>query len=107
MEILNKASEEGKTVRQIRKEEKGAEAYRKKQTPASNNQKFQEWYWRPKGGRFDLTIRNYNTNLLRGREREQGIKTKMRVKLAAKMLIIAWTLMKKKEPFNPNYLNNK
>ena len=50
---------------------------------------------------------NYYTNLLRGREREQGIKTKMRVKLAAKMLIIAWTLMKKKEPFNPNYLNKE
>jgi hypothetical protein len=28
----------------------------------------------------------------------------MRVKLAAKLLIIAWTLMKKKEPFNPDYL---
>ena len=28
---------------------------------------------------------------------------KMRVKLAAKMLIIAWTLMKKKEAFNPEY----
>jgi hypothetical protein len=26
------------------------------------------------------------------------------VKLAAKLLIIAWTLMKKKEPFNPDYL---
>jgi hypothetical protein len=25
----------------------------------------------------------------------------MRVKLAAKMLIIAWTLMKKREVFNP------
>jgi len=24
--------------------------------------------------------------------------------LAAKLLIIAWTLMKKKEPFNPDYL---
>ena len=41
----------------------------------------------------------YYTNKLRGREREKGIKTKMRVKLAAKMLIIAWTLMKKKEAF--------
>jgi len=41
----------------------------------------------------------YFTNKLRGREREKGIKTKMRVKLAAKMLIIAWTLMKKKEVF--------
>jgi transposase len=47
----------------------------------------------------------YFTNQLRGREREPGIKTKMRVKLAAKLLIIAWTLMKKKEPFHPDYLN--
>jgi transposase len=46
----------------------------------------------------------YFTEKLRGRERERGIKTKMRVKLAAKLLIIAWTLMKKKEPFNPEYL---
>ncbi len=46
----------------------------------------------------------YYTNKLRGREREPGIKTKMRVKLSAKLLIIAWTLMKKKEPFNPDYL---
>ena len=28
----------------------------------------------------------------------------MRVKLAAKLLIIAWTLMKKKEPFHPSHL---
>jgi transposase len=47
----------------------------------------------------------YYTNLLRGRQRERGIKTKMRVKLAAKMLVIAWTLMKKKEEFNPDFLN--
>jgi len=46
----------------------------------------------------------YYTHTLRGREKEKGIKTKMRVKLAAKLLIIAWTLMKKKEPFNPEYL---
>jgi transposase len=46
----------------------------------------------------------YYTHKLRGREREPGIKTKMRVKLAAKLLIIAWTLMKKKEPFHPDYL---
>jgi transposase len=46
----------------------------------------------------------YYTNQLRGREREPGIKTKRRVKLAAKLLIIAWTLMKKKESFNPDYL---
>jgi transposase len=53
--------------------------------------------------RVDL-FRTYFTELLRGRERERGIKTKMCVKLAAKMLIIAWTLMKKKEPFDPEYL---
>ena len=47
----------------------------------------------------------YFNKLLRGRERERGIKTKMRVKLAAKMLIIAWTLMKRQEPFDPHLLN--
>jgi hypothetical protein len=47
----------------------------------------------------------YYTGKLRGREKERGIKTKMRVKLAAKMLIIAWTLMKKMEPFDPKYLS--
>jgi transposase len=46
----------------------------------------------------------YFTKTLKGREKERGIKTKMRVKLAAKMLIIAWTLMKKKIDFNPNFL---
>jgi transposase len=46
----------------------------------------------------------YYTHKLRGREREPGIKTKMRVKLSAKLLLIAWTLMKKKEPFHPDYL---
>ena len=46
----------------------------------------------------------YYTEKLRGREREPGIKIKMRVKLAAKMLILAWTLMKKREPFDPSYL---
>ena len=44
---------------------------------------------------------------LKGREKEKGIKTKMRVKLAAKLLIIAWTLMKKKEPFDPELLKVK
>jgi len=47
----------------------------------------------------------YFTNKLRGREREKGIKTKMKVKLAAKLLVIAWTLMKKEESFFPDYLN--
>jgi transposase len=43
----------------------------------------------------------YFTDKLKGREREKGIAMKMRVKLAAKMLVIAWTLMKKKEKFDP------
>ena len=47
----------------------------------------------------------YYTEKLRGREKEKGIKMKMRIKLAAKMLIIAWTLMKKQEYFDPTYLN--
>ena len=46
----------------------------------------------------------YFTNTLKGREKERGIKVKMRVKLAAKMLIIAWTLMKKRIEFNPDFL---
>jgi len=49
----------------------------------------------------------YFTEKLKGREREKGIKTRVRVKLAAKMLIIAWTLMKKKEPFAPSYLHKE
>ena len=46
----------------------------------------------------------YYTRMLRGRERERGIKTKMKVKLAAKMLKIAWTLMKKNQGFDPDFL---
>lgn len=53
---------------------------------------------------FNQHVRAYYRNLLTGREREPGIRTKMRVKLAAKLLIIAWTLMKNKEPFNPDRL---
>ena len=46
-------------------------------------------------------FRAHYHRLLDGRQKERGIRTKMRVKLAAKLLVIAWTLMKKKEPFNP------
>jgi len=53
----------------------------------------------------NLHFIRYYTEKLRGREKEKGIKTKMRVKLAAKLLIIAWTLMKKQEFFDPDYLN--
>lgn len=41
---------------------------------------------------------------LKGRERERGIKTKMRVKLAAKMLVIAWTMMRTETDFDPSKL---
>jgi transposase len=47
----------------------------------------------------------YYTSKLRGREKEKGIHGKILVKLSAKMLLIAWTLMRKKEAFNPTYLN--
>jgi hypothetical protein len=46
----------------------------------------------------------YFTRMLHGRERERGIKTKMKAKLAGKMLKIAWTLMKKQELFDPDHL---
>jgi transposase len=44
------------------------------------------------------------TEKIRSRAGEKGIMTKMRVKLAAKLLIIAWTMMKNKEPFNPEHI---
>jgi transposase len=46
-------------------------------------------------------FRTLFTRYLQGREQERGIKTKMRVKLAAKMLVIAWTLMKTDKNFDP------
>ena len=47
----------------------------------------------------------YFTEKLRGKEKEKGIKLKIRVKLAVKLLIIAWTLLKKQEFFDPTHLN--
>jgi Transposase IS116/IS110/IS902 family len=47
---------------------------------------------------------HYFTNTLKGREKERGIKIKMRVKLAAKLLVIAWTIMKTKKAFDPALL---
>jgi transposase len=41
-----------------------------------------------------------------GRQKERGIKTKVRVKLAAKMLVIAWTMMKTDTVFDPNRLSD-
>ena len=49
----------------------------------------------------------YHTRQLQGREKEKGIYYKRMVKLAAKLLVIAWTLMKNKEVFDPSYLNQK
>jgi transposase len=46
----------------------------------------------------------YYTSKLRSREKEKGIHRKRMVKLSAKMLVIAWTLMKKREAFDPAYL---
>jgi transposase len=43
---------------------------------------------------------DYYTNILRGREREKGIKTKMRVKLAAKMLVIVYPVKSLLHLFN-------
>jgi len=44
------------------------------------------------------------TRYLKGREKERGIRTKMRVKLAAKLLVIAWTMMRTETDFDPNLL---
>ena len=46
----------------------------------------------------------YFAHLLKGREKEKGIITKMRVKVAAKMLVIAWTMMKNKQPYRSGLL---
>jgi transposase len=47
-------------------------------------------------------IRNYFGKLIKGRELERGINLKMKVKLAAKLLVVAWTLMKRREHFKPS-----
>jgi transposase len=49
-------------------------------------------------------FRQLYNRLLKGRQGERGIQTKMRVKLAAKILIIAWTMLKKGEPFDATRL---
>lgn len=54
--------------------------------------------------RTDL-FRRYFAGMLCGRERERGIRSKMRVKLAAKLLIISWTLMKNREVFDPVHIH--
>lgn len=54
--------------------------------------------------RNQIFMQHY-TQQLQGREKEPGIKTKRWVKLSAKLLVIAWTLMKKQEFFDPGHLN--
>ena len=46
------------------------------------------------------SFRRLYHRLLEGRQGERGIKTKVRVKLAAKMLVVAWTMLKNNEPFD-------
>jgi transposase len=52
-------------------------------------------------------FRKLFNRMLKGRENERGIKTKMRVKLASKMLVIAWTILKNNEPFDAGRLMAK
>jgi transposase len=49
-------------------------------------------------------IKRLFRHMLEGRERERGIRTKMRVKLASKLLIIAWSMMKTNSLFDPDLL---
>lgn len=46
----------------------------------------------------------YYAKQLQGREKEKGIKTKRWIKVSAKLLIVAWTLMKNGEGFDVNHL---
>lgn len=52
-------------------------------------------------------IRGYFSKLIRGRELECGIRLKMKVKLAAKLLVVAWTLMKTREQFKASYFTEQ
>jgi len=49
-------------------------------------------------------FRSYFNRALEGRQQEPGIRTKMGVKLAVRLLVIAWTLMRKKQVFEPALL---
>ena len=49
-------------------------------------------------------FRRMHNRMIEGRQGERGIKTKIRVKLPAKMLVVAWTMLKNNEPFNSNHL---
>ena len=51
-----------------------------------------------------VEFKAYFERILKGRQKEKGIKTKMRVKVSAKMLVIAWTLMKTMKPYKAGLL---
>jgi len=51
----------------------------------------------------DIFRRMFN-KMLENRQGERGIRTKMRVKMAAKLIVIAWTMLKNNEPFNADRL---
>ena len=50
------------------------------------------------------SFRRLYHRMLEGRHGEPGIKTKIRVKLAAKMLVVAWSILKNNEPFDARRL---
>lgn len=49
-------------------------------------------------------FKTYFEHLLKGRQKERGIKTKMCVKVSAKMLVIAWTMIKTMQPYKAGLL---
>lgn len=49
-------------------------------------------------------MKSWFESKIESRKNEKGIAMKTRIKLSAKLLVIAWTLMKKKEVFNPTHL---
>ena len=51
-----------------------------------------------------VEFKAYFERILKGRQKEKGIKTKMRVKVSAKMLVSAWTLMKTQQPYKAGLL---
>jgi len=53
------------------------------------------------GARSDPGLRHTFSRLLKGREHERGIRRKMYVKLAAKLLVVAWTLMRRGDTYSP------
>ena len=56
------------------------------------------------GSYHNDAFRRIYHRMLEGRQGERGIKTKARVKLAAKMLVVAWTMLKNNEPFDARRL---